>query len=151
MLNFRALRTSKNFKIHWCPPCGQNVTSPEGILPGWLCPLCHILLDFPKYVRMDSSLYSHASSVRRHSPPDIFEVPSMAGNNEKMTEMTWWWFWTWLKMMPGTFAIGEFPSKLTNEVVMLLLEIYWWSPKLIWHLRSGWIVVMRVILGPTSP
>lgn len=90
MLNFRALRTSKNFKSHWCPPCGQNVTSPEGILPGWLCPLCHILLDFLKYVRMDSSLHSHASSVRRHFPPDIFEVPSMAGKNEKMTEMTWW-------------------------------------------------------------
>ncbi len=59
----------------------------------------------------------------------------MVGNNEKMTEMSWW--------MGGDLYVLEgldskrcleregIPSKLTNEIVMLL-KSYWWSPKSPW-------------------
>ena len=155
MLNFRALSTSKNFKSHWCPPCGQNVTSPEGILPGWLCPIFHILLDFPKQM---SAWTHHCIAMPPVFAGTFLQIFSRCHQWRAKTIkwLKWpdgWWLWTWLKMMPGTFAIGEFPPKLTNEVVMLLLGSCWRSPKspMTWHLRSGWIVVMRVILGPTSP
>lgn len=144
MLNFRALRTSKNFKSHWCPPCGQNVTSPEGILPGWLCPLCHIFLDFP---------WTHHCIAM----PPVFAgtcLQIFSRCHQRLAGSPLKWPWrdltqndAWNVCYRGIpFKTDEWSCNVIIRELLAESEI-----PLTWHLRSGWIVVMRVMVGPTSP